>query len=84
MRPRAARGASWSGVCAQVPENERVLITDPALLESMGFPFDARDVFMRATTGLGREETRDFGITNDHYSGVPGGQFIGRENSPVV
>ena len=73
-------GLLASPVWAEVPDNERVLITDPALLESMGFPFDARNVYTRTATGVSREATRDFGIALDHFSGLGTGQFVGREN----
>lgn len=69
-------------VFAEVPANERVLITDPALLESMGFPFDARNVYMRTTAAAGAsEESRDFGITNNHFTGVSPKAFSGREDT---
>ena len=73
-------GLLVTSVSAQVPDHERALITDPALLESMGFPFDFRDVYVRTATGHSPEETRDFGPTLAHFSGVHGGAFIGRED----
>jgi hypothetical protein len=65
---------------AQVSDHDRALVTDAAVLESMGFPFDARNVYVRTVTGHSPEETRDFGTTLAHFSGVHGGAFIGRED----
>jgi hypothetical protein len=65
-------------VFAEVPENERVLITNPAQLEAMGFRPDAQNVYMgTAAARAASEESRDFGINLAHYTGVSPKAFSG-------
>lgn len=71
-------------VFAEVPANERVLITDPALLGSMGFPFDAQDVYMRTAAAGASEESRDFGTALSHFTPVSPKAFSGRQDTAAV
>ena len=60
---------------------ERVPVTDPATLASMGFSPDARNVYMMTNVARG-EEAADFGIgtSHPHYTGVQGATFQCRRN----
>ena len=60
---------------------DRVPVTDPATLASMGFSPDARNVYMMTNVARG-DEAADFGIgtSHPHYTGVQGATFQCRRN----
>ena len=64
---------------AEVPLSARTLVTDPAVLESMGFPRDAQNVYI--ANGVGRNDIvpEDFG-SRDTYTAVPAKAFMARES----
>jgi hypothetical protein len=75
---------------AEVPEHERVLVTDPALLESMGFPPTARNVYVwtQANTpesiepqARGLDIPRYFGPSSSGFSPVFARAFQGRAST---
>ena len=72
-------GLDATRVAAEVPAHERVLVTDPEVLESMGFPPDARNVFVRTGAGTrqtvepqagGLEVPRYFGPASSGFSAI--------------
>lgn len=69
---------------AQVPENERTLVTDAGMLRAMGFPANAQNVYIH--TNLVQNivpddsSAQDFGA-GSHFTPVPAKSFIGRENT---
>jgi hypothetical protein len=64
---------------AEVPESARVRITDPAVLEAMGFPPDATNVYEALATRA-PDVTEDFG-TGDDYTPLGAKDFVGRQNT---
>jgi hypothetical protein len=72
-------GSAW----AEVPDAEQTLITDPDVLESMGFPRDAQNVYMlnRAWKATAAEPV-EFGFgTDNHFTPVDPKSFIGRQDT---
>jgi len=64
---------------AGIPESQRVLVTDPAELEAMGYSPDASNVFVRVAPGGARvqaEEPTSYGLGID-YATASGLDFIG-------
>jgi S-layer homology domain len=69
---------------AQTPESERTLITDPDLLESMGFPGDATNVYRAKSMDLPVvEEPTDFGL-GFHFTALAPKAFAGRESTAAA
>ncbi len=64
---------------AQVPASQRTLVTDPNVLESMGFPRDAKNVYMKNGVGNAAEVPSEFG-SGAHFTVVAPKSFIGRRN----
>jgi hypothetical protein len=68
---------------AQVPDSQKVLITDPVVLESMGFLPNATNVYGYVNAGgtaNDKIESNDFG-TVANYTSLPAKSFIGRQNT---
>jgi hypothetical protein len=67
---------------AQVPASERALVTDPNVLESMGFPRDATNVYMakNMTKPVETQAPTDWG-SDYHFTPVSPHSFIGRQNT---
>ncbi len=67
---------------AQVPDSERALVTDPNVLESMGFPPDATNVYMAKNMAkpVESQTPTDWG-SNYHFTPVSPHSFIGRQNT---
>ena len=66
----------------QVPEGEKIPVRDPGALASLGFPADARNVFVWSKANLGArpespDETDTFGTAHSGYSTVLGFQLEG-------
>lgn len=68
---------------AQVPESERTLITDGDLLESMGFPRDARNVYWAKSADLPAIEPSDFSL-GFHFTPVSPKAFAGRQSTAAT
>ena len=75
-------GVASAGIAAaQVPADRRVLVTDPARLQKMGFSPDAKNVYE-----LVRQEERsdvggaqhDFGVSDPHFVAISAKSFTGR------
>lgn len=75
-------GALAGSAGAEVPDAEQMLITDPDVLESMGFPRDAQNVYMlnRAFKPTAAEPEFGFGSGN-HFTPVDPKSFIGRQDT---
>lgn len=76
-------------VSARVPEGERVPVTDPETLQSMGFPADAQNVYMHesllnpevASAAAMEAETSEFGGAPAHFDTLSAKEFDGRESA---
>ncbi|OGP75872.1 MAG: hypothetical protein A2V86_05710 [Deltaproteobacteria bacterium RBG_16_49_23] len=71
---------------AQVSDIQKVLITDPAVLESMGFPPNATNVYRNVNAGTmsnNKIESNDFG-TNSNFTALAPKSFIGRQNTAAA
>ena len=65
---------------AQVPDDQRVMVTDPDVLASMGFPRDAQDVYMANGLGSASDAVEDFGAS-DNFDVLPPKSFMPREDT---
>ncbi|MFY9552013.1 MAG: S-layer homology domain-containing protein [Thermoanaerobaculia bacterium] len=66
---------------AQVPDSERTLVTDPNVLASMGFPRDAKNVYIKNGVGDPSNVPNDFG-PNAHFTAIQPKAFVGRYDQP--
>ena len=64
----------------QVPESERTLITDPDVLESMGFPRDAKNVYRAKSLDRTPLESPDDWGSDYHYTSVGRADFMGQSD----
>ena len=70
----------------QVPASERTLVTDPNVLEKMGFPRDATNVYIANMTAAAKATTDvpvnpDFYGLYTSYTNLGPKAFVGRENT---
>ena len=76
-----AVGLSALPALAEVPDNHRTRVTDPNVLESMGFPRDAQNVYiaegLRSVTDFAPE---DFGAV-DTFRTLPPKSFMARQDT---
>ncbi len=65
--------------------NDKVLISDPSTLESMGFPPNATNVYRLANTanGAASDAAADFGPATS-FTGIAPKSFIGRNNTAAT
>ncbi len=74
---------SLSAAFAEVPDSERVLITDPAVLVSMGFPPNAQNVYRGTHVTVpapNSDAAEDFGTIYD-FTTFGGKEFVGRQDT---
>lgn len=91
-RPAAFGGHLPALPIEQAPDGEVVPITDPARLVAMGFPADARNVFMHSSVFSGArppeaqtDMTPQFGSgPNSNYTSVSAKSFLGRQNTAAL
>ena len=72
-------GACAAAVPAVAADADRTLVTDPAVLASMGFPADAKHVYMWKGDGSAADAPEDFGA-RDAFITLPPKSFMPREN----
>ena len=76
----------------QAPDGEVVPITDPARLVAMGFPADARNVYMHASVFSGVKPSEAQGTVtpqfgsgpNSNYTSIAARSFVGRQNTAAL